>query len=80
VNNLWTRFRCENRNYSYDVFSSLKELKRSVTPAKRFKDNPRWLGKGWARLVRSTPLDGVFRNVRWRQNSPVPLAVFAHRQ
>ena len=41
VNNLCTTFYCEKRDFSYAVFSSLKELKRPVNPVKRFRDNPR---------------------------------------
>jgi hypothetical protein len=43
-------------------------------------DNPGQLGKGRVRLVESAPLKPE-RTVRERwQASPVPLAVFAHRQ
>jgi hypothetical protein len=50
------------------------------TVAGRLKDNPRRLGKGWARLVGSAPLKPD-RKVRGRrQDSPVPLARFALRQ
>jgi hypothetical protein len=48
--------------------------------AERLKDNPRQLGKGRVRLVGLAPLraDEILRSRR--QDSPVPLAVFAHRQ
>ena len=47
--------------------------------AKSLKDNPRQLGKGWARLVGSSP-HKPGRKARQRQDSPVPLAAFARRQ
>jgi hypothetical protein len=46
----------------------------------RLKDNPRRLGKGWARLVGSAPLKPGRKVRERRQDSPVPLAAFARRQ
>jgi hypothetical protein len=48
--------------------------------AESFQDNPRRLGKGRVRLVDAAPLKAGRKPGGKRQNSPVPLAVFAGRQ
>ena len=48
--------------------------------AECFTDNPRRLGKGRVRLVGQAPLKPNRKGRQRRQNSPVPLAAFAHRQ
>jgi len=50
------------------------------TEVECLKDNPRWLGKGWVRLVGSAPLKPDRKVWERRQDSPVPLAAFARRQ
>jgi len=45
-----------------------------------FEDTPRRLGKSGAGLVGAAPLGKMGNHVFQRQNSPVPLAVFARRQ
>jgi hypothetical protein len=44
------------------------------------QDNPRRLGKDRDRLVGPVPRNPKRKLRRTRQHSPVPLAVFAHRQ
>jgi hypothetical protein len=51
--------------------------RRIARKSQRFTDNPRRLGKSQARLVGPAPLTEA--QASGRQNSPVPLAVFAHR-
>jgi hypothetical protein len=46
----------------------------------RLKDDPRQLGKGWARLVGSAPLSPDRKVRRRRQDSPVPLVAVARGQ
>jgi len=44
------------------------------------QDNPRWLGKGWVKLVGSAPHQiGRYAGLA-RQDSPAPLAAVARRQ
>ena len=64
-------------------FQFIERTKRAVelkNKAVRFQDNPRRLGKSRVRLVGQAPLKPHRKVRQRRQNSPVPLAMFAHRQ
>jgi hypothetical protein len=59
--------------------AKLSLVANEIVPG-RFKDNPRQLGKGGARLVGSAPLKPDETLRERRQYSPVPLMAFARRQ
>jgi hypothetical protein len=58
-------YRCEKCAQQYESYKRLSEEKNEMvggsqqTVVDRFKDNPRRLGKGWARLVGAAPLKSI---------------------
>ena len=66
--------------FCFQFIERTKRAAASQDKAVRFQDNPRRLGKSRVRLVGQAPLKPHRKVRQRRQNSPVPLAMFARRQ